>query len=84
MLTEENLTFKRTDEIAQATELAEQNASQLQSSDGGNQMLQTISERNKSKEQSQIHRSEPLRQKDRLRAVTGLEDGTELKLADSG
>ena len=56
LLTEENLTFKRACEIAQAMELAEQNASQLQSSE----MVQVVSEGNKSKKQSQIHRSEPL------------------------
>ena len=56
LLTEENLTFKRACEIAQAMELAEQNASQLQSSE----RVQTVSEGSKLKKRSRMHTSEPL------------------------
>ena len=84
LLTEENLTSKRACEIAQAMELAEQNGSQLQSPDKVNQIVQIVSEGNKFKKQSQICRSSHYSQKDRLKAVTSVEDATELKLADSG
>ena len=57
-------------------ELAEQNASQLQSSDGGNQMIQTVSEGNKSKKRSQICRSELVQPKSQAKKLfTSVEDG---------